>query len=832
MKHIPPSSQELIERQSSPMRVVLAYAAFAALWIIASGAFLTISMQDQTLQGYLEVGKGLLFVVVTAALLHRLIKWHQANALRLTHLYVALSQCNQAIVHCEDEQTLFAAVCRAAVEHAGLRMAWVGFVDPATGQVRPVAQYGAGNEYLANLRVTVHADEPWGRGPTGTAIRERHAVWCQDFGKDSATSPWHDSGQQYGWRASASLPLLRKGAVIGAITLYAGRTNAFDSLARELLLEMADDVSFALERFELDETHKLAEQQARSAQALVQHFLDKLPGAAFIKDSDLRVLLANRGFKTVLGIDPASMIGKTNRELFPEPFASKISDDDRRVLATGKTETLGEELDCRHFETTKFVIESETGGKMIGGITIDVTQRHLLGARQQALLELNELGIEMSEAEFLNRGLAIAQRLTGSTLSFLHFISDDQQTVEVTACSEKAHPIACVADGGSCLVGDAGIWADCVASRRVALFNNYRAGIARGLPQSGERLIRLVTVPVIEDGLVRMVLGVGNKPADYDDADIVTLQLIGNDLCRIARHRRVEAAMQQQLADFRTLNQKLEETHNQLAQSEKMAAIGQLSAGIAHEINNPISFIQSNFSSLSSYLDDLLAIDAAYADIEKEHGQLLPQEFGHVRELKQAIGHEFIIGDLHQLIAESREGLERVRKIVQDLRNFSRVGETGWQWADLHEGISSTLSIVRSVIRPEVVIECEFGELPQVRCIPAQLNQVFLNLLVNAAQSIDGPGKVTLHTGRDGDQIWVEVRDNGSGIAPENMKRLFEPFFTTKPVGHGTGLGLSLSWGIVQRHNGRIEVDSEPGRGTMFRVVLPLDPLAEAAAGK
>ena len=822
-------SQQLFEKQGSPGRIVLAYACFAALWIIASGVFLTISVEDQVLQGYIEVAKGLLFVLVTAGLLYQLVKWNQARVQRLAHLYAALSQCNQAIVHCSSEDALFPKVCRAAVEYGGMKMAWVGMVDPASGQVRPITLYGAGEEYLQNARITIHADEPWGRGPTGTSIREKRAVWCEDFKSDPATAPWQDHAQQYGWRSSASLPLYRKGAVAGAVTIYAGKTNAFDESVRQLLLEMADDISFALDRFDQDEAHRRIEQQARSAQSLVQHFLDKLPGAAFIKDSNLRVLMANRGFQTILGIDPASMIGKNTQELFPGKFGEKISDDDTRVLSSGKTETVFEEFNGGYFETTKFVIEDDGGGRMLGGITIDITQRQLLGARQKALLELNGLGIELPETEFLSRGLAIAQRLTGSSLSFLHFISDDQQTIEVTACNENATPVVCSTEGSSCAVIDAGRWADCIDSKKAVLINDYQVPMGiRGLPQGHGSLHRLVVTPVIEDGNVRMVLGVGNKESEYGEADIVTLQLIGNDLWRIARRSRVEAAMQQQLVEFKTLNQKLEETHNQLAQSEKMAAIGQLSAGIAHEINNPISFIQSNFSSLSGYLDDLLAIDAAYGEIERDHGVQMQQEFEHVRQIKQSIGHEFVIADLRQLISESREGLDRVKKIVQDLRDFSRVGETGWQWADLDQGIASTLNIVRSVIRPEVVLECELGELPLVHCIPAQLNQVFLNLLVNAAQAINGPGRVTLHTGCDGDQVWIEVRDNGSGIAPEDMKRLFEPFFTTKPVGHGTGLGLSLSWGIIQRHKGKIDVDSQPGKGTVFRVTLPLDPQADS----
>ncbi|MEA5097413.1 MAG: GAF domain-containing protein [Burkholderiaceae bacterium] len=815
------SSHDWLNQQINPTRIMLAYAVFAALWIIASGAFLTFTIQDQYLQAWIEIGKGLLFVVVTSVLLNRVLTWHQTRIKRLTHLYAALSQCNQAIVHCVSEQELFPKICQAAVSHDGIRMAWIGMVDQASGQVRPAASCGQGEEYLREVRITTNLAEPWGRGPVGTAVNENRPVWCQDFKSEPMLTPWHEQGRQYGFGASAVLPLHRGGLPVGVFCLYAGRTHAFDSTAHHLLTEMAQDISFALDRFEQEEAHKRIEQQARGTQLLMQHFLDNMPGAVYIKDSGLRVLLANRGFQTLFGLDPAEMIGKTNREIFSDDLGAKISQDDMRVLASGKAETVFEEYQGRRFESTKFVIEDEAGGQLLGGITLDVTQRHLLMARQQALLELNELGAQFPEKDFLNHGLGIAQKLTVSGVSFLRFISDEPKTDELVTWSQNAGEICGLADYP---ITETGAWAECLREKRTVVINNSGEHLqTNGLPDSGTLPARLVLVPVIEEGSVRMILGAGHKEFDYDEADVITLQLIGNDLWRVARRNRVEAAMQQQLAELKGLNQQLEETHNQLVQSEKMAAIGQLSAGIAHEINNPISFIQSNFSSLSGYLDDLLAIDAAYSEIERKHGAQLPQAFEQVQQIKNSVGHDFIVGDLRQLIEESREGMERVRKIVQDLRNFSRVGETGWQWADLHQGINSTMNIVRSVIREEVELVCEFGELPLVRCLPAQLNQVFLNLLVNGAQAIAGAGRVMVRTGCEGDRVWVEIVDSGSGIAPENMKRLFEPFFTTKPVGQGTGLGLSLSWSIVQRHGGKIEVDSNSGQGTVFRVILPVD---------
>lgn len=283
------------------------------------------------------------------------------------------------------------------------------------------------------------------------------------------------------------------------------------------------------------------------------------------------------------------------------------------------------------------------------------------------------------------------------------------------------------------------------------------------------------------------------------------------------------AALSQQLADLTEAKKRLEEAQNQLLQSEKLASIGQLAAGVAHELNNPIGFVNSNLGTLSGYVDTLLAIDAAYTAIQTELTPTLPQAFDSVTSLKANADHAFMIEDLRQLIKESRDGLDRVKTIVRDLKDFARVGATEWLWADIHQGLDSTLNIVWNELKYKARVEREYGDLPEIRCIPSQLNQVFMNLLINAAHAIEKQGVIRLRSGCDDKQVWVEVIDDGAGIAPDILNRIFDPFFTTKPLGKGTGLGLSLAWGIVQRHQGHIDVQSELGKGTTFRVVLPID---------
>lgn len=272
---------------------------------------------------------------------------------------------------------------------------------------------------------------------------------------------------------------------------------------------------------------------------------------------------------------------------------------------------------------------------------------------------------------------------------------------------------------------------------------------------------------------------------------------------------------------------RLEDARQQLLQSEKMASIGQLAAGVAHEINNPIGYVHSNLGSLDNYVGDLFRILDVYAVAVR---QAAPGQMEEIETLRRQLDIDFLREDVRALLAETREGVGRVRQIVQDLKDISRAGARDeWQQADLHKGLESTLNIVASEIKYKARVVKEYGSLPEIECLPGQLNQVFMNLLVNAAHAIREQGMIVIRTGADEASLWVEIADTGCGIPPELLPRIFEPFFTTKAAGQGTGLGLSLSEGIVRKHGGRIEVRSEVGRGTTFRVILPRQRAAPGA---
>ncbi|MEY2687765.1 MAG: hypothetical protein RL375_1963 [Pseudomonadota bacterium] len=281
-------------------------------------------------------------------------------------------------------------------------------------------------------------------------------------------------------------------------------------------------------------------------------------------------------------------------------------------------------------------------------------------------------------------------------------------------------------------------------------------------------------------------------------------------------------------ADIVAMDNRLQIAKDQLIQSEKLASIGQLAAGVAHEINNPVGYVFSNFGTLEKYLADLFRMLGAYE--QAEHQLAGTPAAARLAALREEIELDYLKEDVPTLMAESREGITRVRKIVQDLKDFSHVdARQEWEWVDLHKGIDSTLNIVNNEIKYRADVVKLFGQLPEVQCLASELNQVFMNLLVNAAHAVTKErGTITIRTGTEaeGTRVWVEVEDDGCGISPDHLGRIFDPFFTTKPVGKGTGLGLSLSYGIVQKHGGQLTVASMVDRGSVFRLTLPVQRTA------
>lgn len=269
----------------------------------------------------------------------------------------------------------------------------------------------------------------------------------------------------------------------------------------------------------------------------------------------------------------------------------------------------------------------------------------------------------------------------------------------------------------------------------------------------------------------------------------------------------------------------LQRTQAQVIQSEKMSSLGQLVAGVAHEINNPVNFIHGNIIHLNEYIEDLTRMIQLY---QERH----PGDDPEVEELAAEIDLEFLITDLQKMLSSIKMGTERIRTIVLSLRNFSRIDEAEFKAVDIHEGIESTLLILQHRLKQNresggISVIREYGNLPAVECYPGQLNQVFMNILVNAMDAVDEsniPGKITITT-KTIDSQWIEIAiaDNGGGISASVKERIFDPFFTTKPIGKGTGMGLAISYRIImEKHHGKLDCFSHPGEGTQFIIQLPV----------
>jgi PAS domain S-box-containing protein len=311
------------------------------------------------------------------------------------------------------------------------------------------------------------------------------------------------------------------------------------------------------------------------------------------------------------------------------------------------------------------------------------------------------------------------------------------------------------------------------------------------------------------------------------DGSVVPVGMSCAPITGVAGELRGAVATFQDITEMRHLQR-------QVLQAEKMASIGQLAAGVAHEINNPMGFIHANLFQMAEYIADLRRVWAQVEQlrecVEQGHHDEGQKASERLASLAEEVDVDFVLDDLGKAIRESQEGSERIRHIVHDLRDFSYQDTGERVLADINQCLESTANIVWPMMKHLVVLEKQYQDLPAVNCYPMQLKQVFMNLLVNAYQAIEeklggagDTGRIELRTQLRDDRIVVEVSDTGAGIAPGNLDRIFDPFFTTKGVGAGTGLGLSTSYSIVQRHGGVIRVESTPGRGTTFRVLLPVD---------
>jgi signal transduction histidine kinase/DNA-binding response OmpR family regulator len=344
--------------------------------------------------------------------------------------------------------------------------------------------------------------------------------------------------------------------------------------------------------------------------------------------------------------------------------------------------------------------------------------------------------------------------------------------------------------------------------------------------QGGETYRQIDCLPIFDEnrGLIQAV--VVSKDITEDRRKAEEISSLNNQLLETASQ--IEAKNKK----LKSTLKRLEDTQAQMVQSEKMASIGQLAAGVAHEINNPTGFVSSNLKTLSDYQKDLVQLIkkyqglAANLSLNKDSGEPFVEylaEINSIKAFENDIDIDFLIEDIDDLIGDCQEGTNRIKKIVLDLKDFAHPGEDVLQSMDINNGLESTLNVVNNELKYKATVHRNFGDIPAVKAYPQQLNQVFMNILVNAAQAIEKKGDIHITTRLEDDWVEIQISDNGCGIDPQNVSKIFDPFFTTKDVGKGTGLGMNIAYNIVKKHDGTIDVASEVGRGTTFTIRIPAE---------
>jgi len=462
------------------------------------------------------------------------------------------------------------------------------------------------------------------------------------------------------------------------------------------------------------------------------------------------------------------------------------------------------------------------GRDLVYDIVHDVTLRNRLEQVNEFRLQILKKADSLSVDELLQESVDEAERLTGSEIGFVFFVDEDQKTLLLQVVSSNTFQHMCKAEGKGkhYPLDEAGVWADAVRERKVVIHNDYASLKNRkGMPQGHAEIRREMVVPIIRDERIVAIMGIGNKPTDYDDNDVEWVEALANQVWDIVAKKIAE--------------EQEKVLQGQLQLSKKMEMIGQLAAGLAHEINNPVNFITINAANLENNFDDVRELVGSYRRIidKIEAGSEVGDDVRELREKERSLEVDVLLKEIPETLAESQKGVERITTIIRSLRNYSFKDITDTlRLFDINKSIRDALVIAKNEYNTIATLDLQLGEIPQVFCNPSQINQVVLNLLVNSAHAIksqkkSSPGKITIKTWPGDDCIFCSISDDGPGIPEAIRDKIFSPFFTTKKPGEGTGLGLSISYDIItNKHQGSISVDCPPEGGTIFTLSLPLKP--------
>ncbi len=729
----------------------------------------------------------------------------EGRALRLGQLYEALCRITRIGKFSPGKEVLFESSCRVVVETGRFSLAWIGLVDPMSGEISPVAVHGSvpgleGDEIRARLEethLTTDPDVPGGRGLVGQACREARFAFSNDIQSDPRMRPWQALAETWGIRGSAAFPLIVRGQVRGALAIYAIEAGAFDSEVMDLLDRVTEDISLAIERLEQSRRWSEVEGRLRISERLFSATLDSLSAAIAILDEKGRILAVNAAWLDFQDAGNPLVHGRSPGEDYRAVCSSFLDQDG--PLATFVLGVL---------EVIEGGQERFTGDYPVVGTG---TSHWYAATVQRFSLEgLNRTVVAHREVTDRKQ---VEDRLRHSELLF-------------RMITENAQDLVALLDGeGRCLYAGAShlsllgfTMSDLITMNPLEIVaepdRDRMAGILRGIAEGSLDAAITEYQLVRKDGshipVESRITAIRDAP-DGGTSILVVARDISERLAAEQDRRRMEA---------------------ELSQAQKLESIGQLAAGIAHEINTPTQYIGDNLHFIADGLRDLEGL----MDLLIALGPGAPEkdpDLQALRERMAAADLDYLRAELPKAAEQSLEGVARVSKIVNAMKEFSHPESEEKIMADLNRAIESTVAISRNEWKYVADLELDLDPgLQAVPCHPGGINQVVLNLVVNAAQAIGevvghsgGKGRITVRTRTEGSWAVIQVEDTGPGIPEAVQARIFDPFFTTKGVGKGSGQGLSIARSVVvDKHGGTLTFDTQPGQGTLFTVRLPLAP--------
>ena len=630
-------------------------------------------------------------------------------------------------------------------------------------------------------------------GLWGEVVRQRRPVLVNDFEGPHPLKRGYPEGHVKIYRY-LSVPVFSGNSIVAVVGVANKESDYDQSDVRQLTLLMDSIWKFA----EL----RRADEKIKKAAAEWRTTFDSINDLITVMDRDFRIVRANRALSSYLGMQSGAIPGRHCFELMhhredPVHFCplTRMYETKRRE----ETEAYFESDDRWVNISVDPVLDDEKN--VVGAIHVvkDITDRKKV---EKALRESEKryrgLFEHANEAIFVTHDSLI--------------VDCNAKTVEMLGCATGEILGRSVHDFSPTVQPDGSQSRECLAERMESA--------SSGNAQSFEWRFRRVDGSLLDGDA-----GLSGIVFKYQVFVLFTVR-------DITRRKQAEELVNKMMSELEAKNRELENTYaaltasqRHLIQQEKMASIGQLAAGVAHEINNPVGFIMSNINTMGKFVDRLyqfIDVQAEALRVLSKHGEEAGRLAKEVEEKAHHLKIDYILGDMKNIVQESLDGTNRVKRIVQDLKSFSRLDEAEQKLGDINGGLESTINVVWNELKYKAVVNKEYGRIPLTKCNLGQLNQVFMNLLVNAAQAIEQQGTITVKTGQTDGSIVVSISDTGCGIPEDKIDRIFEPFFTTKEIGKGTGLGLSIAYDIVKKHGGAISVTSETGRGTTFTVSIPV----------